>query len=258
MWSAELSYGDTVLAIGDGSTHGGFNATSDGIEGWYETPDSKWDLTEKSYSHGAYSLFSEDEILYSARTVTLNLYAEGSSRAEVIENALALLGCAGHEVKLSVSDGEEGKVYTSYVTGYATVEEKAGRLSDRYDPMVLTITCSDPYRYGCWTTTEDIDEELQVAAVKTATVENDGEEASTLSVSIAMGVGADAIEVTATMSDGTTETQSAEGVASDGAVTFTFDAEVPVGGSAEVAVLAKAGAEYHSTTSESTEVEALL
>lgn len=147
MWSAELSYGDTVLTIGDGSTRGGgYNATADGIEGWYETPDSKWDLTEKSYGHGAYGLVEEDAIVYSARTVTLNLYAEGRTRNEVVENAIALLGCAGHECTLTVTDGD----YRSYVTGYATVEEEAGRISDARDEMALTLTCPDPYRYGCW------------------------------------------------------------------------------------------------------------
>ena len=142
-WSANLTYGDTSIVIGDGPSASGVNATSGGIEGWYSTPEAKWSLTEKTAGHGAYALYEDDEVLYSARTVTLHVWAEGGSRREVVENKLALLGCAGQEVELQVSDGG----YRTHVNGYATVEDAAGTLSDRRDEMTITIECPDPYRY---------------------------------------------------------------------------------------------------------------
>lgn len=143
-WSAVLTYGGSSITVGDGSTRTGFNATSDGIEGWYSTPEAKWELTERSQRTGAYALASDDEIVYASRVITLSLWAEGTTRKEVVQNKLELLRAAGRTVTLEVLDGGTDM----YVTGYATVEDAGGTLSDRHDEMVLTLECPDPFKYA--------------------------------------------------------------------------------------------------------------
>lgn len=145
-WWALLEYGSVEIVIGSGVEQGGgFNATSEGIEGWYSTPSAKWDLTEKGRASGAFRAFDEGELLYAARTVKLSLYAEGTSRDEVVANHIALLGCAGRCCRLTVHDGG----VTSYVTGYATVDDSGGALSSARGEVTLTLECPDPYRREC-------------------------------------------------------------------------------------------------------------
>lgn len=142
MWRAYLTYGDEELTIGDG-TSDEFNATEEGVSGWWATPDAKWDLTERSSSDGAFPI-DEADIVYSARVVTLELFAEGGERANVNAAKERLLAAAHHECTLRIVDGESD----TYVTGYATVEDAGGTVDGRRETMTLTLECPDPRRYG--------------------------------------------------------------------------------------------------------------
>lgn len=140
-WYAGLSWDGGEIEIGDGSTHTGFNASSSGIEGWYSTPPAKWSLTERSISDGAF-IPDEADIIYSARTVTLGLIIEGSSRDELVTNQLALLEAAHHMCTLVVADGS----HKTYVEGLLTVADSAGTISNTKAEVEITLECPDPRR----------------------------------------------------------------------------------------------------------------
>lgn len=140
---AELSYGDTTITLYGTQRQVATYVTVDGIEGWYSTPDSKWDLTERSYHDGAYELGSEDDIIYAARTVTVNVGIVDKSRAKVLDRIHEVTVCAHHIVTLRVVDDWSD----TYVTGYATVETEP-EWDEKHHTMVVTIECPDPYRYA--------------------------------------------------------------------------------------------------------------
>ena len=140
---AELSYGDTTITLYGTQRAVATYVTVDGIEGWYGTPDSKWDLTERSYSDGAFDLVDEDAIIYAARTVTVNVGIVDTSRANVLDRMAEVSGCAHHLVTLRVVDDWSA----TYVTGYATVESEA-TWDEHHNEMQVTIECPDPRRYA--------------------------------------------------------------------------------------------------------------
>lgn len=142
-WHATLSWDDGSVEIGDGSDDSVLVATEEGLEGWYSTPESKWDLTERSYSDGAFDL-AGGQILYAARVVTLHMWAKGASRAKIVEAKTALSAAAHRECTLQVQDGDQD----TYVTGYPTIEDSAGRVSTSHSEIVLTLECPNPYRYA--------------------------------------------------------------------------------------------------------------
>lgn len=139
---AELSYNDTTIHL-YGTRHSNCTyVTDEGIEGWYSTPDSKWDLTERSYEDGAFSL-DESYLVYSARTVTMYVGIVESSREKVLERMNEVNGCAHHVTKLRVVDDWSD----TYVTGYATVESEA-TWDQTHNQMEVTLECPDPRRYA--------------------------------------------------------------------------------------------------------------
>lgn len=140
---AELSYGDTTVTLYGTQHSPATYVTVDGIEGWYGTPDAKWDLTERSYSDGAFDLGSEDDIIYASRTVTVNVGVVDTSRANVLERMAEVSGCAHHLTRLRVVDDWSD----TYVTGYATVESEA-TWDECNNEMTVTLECPDPRRYA--------------------------------------------------------------------------------------------------------------
>lgn len=137
---AELSCGGRTLRLGGRDASSGLMVTSDGIEGWWSTPDPKWSLTERQGADGAHAV-SEDFVLYSARTVTLHLAAVGADRAATLALVTSLLGMAHRLVRLRVVDAGED----TYAEGMLSVESDAGR-SERAALLTATVVCPDPRR----------------------------------------------------------------------------------------------------------------
>lgn len=127
--------------IGDGSSLG-CNLTDKGIEGWYGTPDPKWAITERQSGDGAHSV-SKPEILYSARTVSLNVRFEAEDPAGAIALRDELAAFAHRHVEMEVEDPNG----TTTVTGLLSFVCDMQRLARRI-PAMVTLVCTDPRRYG--------------------------------------------------------------------------------------------------------------
>lgn len=113
-----------------------------GLAGWYGTPDGKWDLTERQLGDGAFAI-EPSQVVYSSRTVTVDGYALGRTRAEAL-SSLAPLGAMAHRlVSIAVDDG----VAETYATGALTAEVGKGVRGGAVT-FTLTIVCPDPRRYG--------------------------------------------------------------------------------------------------------------
>lgn len=113
-----------------------------GLAGWYGTPDGKWDLTERQLGDGAFAI-EPSQVAYSSRTVTVDGYALGRTRAEAL-SSLAPLGAMAHRlVSIAVDDG----VAETYATGALTAEVGKGVRGGAVT-FTLTIVCPDPRRYG--------------------------------------------------------------------------------------------------------------
>lgn len=113
-----------------------------GLAGWYGTPDGKWPLTERQLGDGAFAI-EPSQVAYSSRTVTVDGYALGRTRAEAL-SSLAPLGAMAHRlVSIAVDDG----VAETYATGALTAEVGKGVRGGAVT-FTLTIVCPDPRRYG--------------------------------------------------------------------------------------------------------------
>ena len=137
---AELSCGGETLRLGGRDASSGLLVTSDGIEGWWSTPDPKWSLTERQSGDGAHAV-SEDFVLYSARTVTFHLCAVADGRAGVLSLVTSLLRMAHRVVRLRVVDAGED----TYAEGMLSVEVDAKR-HEGAAVMTATVVCPDPRR----------------------------------------------------------------------------------------------------------------
>ncbi|KFI65889.1 phage tail family protein [Bifidobacterium cuniculi] len=143
---AELTAGDTTFRLEgtqppDGDRHDSYlMITSQGIDGFYSTPTVKTSLTERGQGDGANQV-SEDNILYAARTVTINAAAVGRDR----ENVLAALGQALSGVHRLCRMTLHDEAQTTYVTGYATVTSSA-EWRKRLLPVTITLVCPQPER----------------------------------------------------------------------------------------------------------------
>lgn len=113
-----------------------------GLAGWYGTPDGKWDLTERQLGDGAFAI-EPSQVAYSSRTVTVDGYTLGRTRAEAL-SSLAPLGAMAHRlVSIAVDDG----VAETYATGALTAEVGKGVRGGAVT-FTLTVVCPDPRRYG--------------------------------------------------------------------------------------------------------------
>lgn len=138
---AELSAGERVVAIGDGSSPG-CNLTDGGIKGWYGTPDPKWSMTERQSGDGAHAV-AQPEVLYAARVVTLDVRFEGATPQEALASRDEVAELAHQLVTLEVDDGHA----VTSATGMLSMECDMERVSRRL-PATITIVCADPRRYG--------------------------------------------------------------------------------------------------------------
>lgn len=129
-------------AVRLGPTGGAPGLHASGLAGWYGTPDGKWDLTERQLGDGAFAI-EPSQVVYSSRTVTVDGYALGRTRAEAL-SSLAPLGAMAHRlVSIAVDDG----VAETYATGALTAEVGKGVRGGAVT-FTLTVVCPDPRRYG--------------------------------------------------------------------------------------------------------------
>lgn len=129
-------------AVRLGPTGGAPGLHASGLAGWYGTPDGKWDLTERQLGDGAFAI-EPSQVVYSSRTVTVDGYALGRTRAEAL-SSLAPLGAMAHRlVSIAVDDG----VAETYATGALTAEVGKGVRGGAVT-FTLTIVCPDPRKYG--------------------------------------------------------------------------------------------------------------
>lgn len=129
----------SVVLMGTGAASG---LHMSALEGWYGTPDGKWSLTERQLADGAFALAPE-QVSYSSRTVTVDGFALGESRGQVLSALGALRSLAHEVVTLSVADGG-GETFS---TGALSLEVGKG-WSPTSATFTLTIVCPDPRRYG--------------------------------------------------------------------------------------------------------------
>ena len=138
---AELSAGGRTATLGGTSfSRDGLLVTEDGMDGWYSTPDAKVSSTEMETGDGAHAVRASD-VLYSARTVTVNWAASGASRADVIAAANRLLALAHQIVRVRVADSTSD----TFCEGYAQVESEP-EWREELMTGTLTLVCPDPRR----------------------------------------------------------------------------------------------------------------
>lgn len=117
-------------------------STREALDGWYSTPDEKVESTERQSGHGAFAI-TDDMVLYSARSVTIDLLALGYSRAEVVGLMEQVQRFAGKVFRVRVVDGGRD----TYAEGYLATEWDAVRWGN-VATAALTIVCPDPRRYA--------------------------------------------------------------------------------------------------------------
>ena len=114
--------------------------TSEGIDGWWSTPDPKWSLTERQSADGAHEV-AEGMALYAARTVTVHAVAIGADRDDAKELLDSVLAMAHGRVRLRVVDSSEDTFCDGLLSVRAGAEwHHTAILAD------LTVTCPDPRR----------------------------------------------------------------------------------------------------------------
>lgn len=138
-----LSWGGSVVALrGDRPGDTGLFVSGDGIEGWEGAPDAKVEMTEMQTGDGAHAV-AESDILYSARTVTINFTAHGQTRSEVLALLRSVSAACHHLVTLRVEDADSD----TYATGYVQPGVDATWYRE-WATGTITVVCADPRRYS--------------------------------------------------------------------------------------------------------------
>ena len=112
------------------------------VDGWYGTPQTKVQLSERTMGHGAY--VPAEPILYAARTVTLGVVADAQTNAEVAAVMDSLSAFAGKMCRIAISDSGAPETEAH---GYVEVEWDRGPYMTACKGTV-TIVCPDPRRYS--------------------------------------------------------------------------------------------------------------
>lgn len=136
---AELSAGPLHIEL---SASGASSVILRTVDGWYGTPQTKVQLSERTMGHGAY--VPAEPILYAARTVTLGVSANAQTSADVAAAMDSLSAFAGKMCRVVISDS--GRPETE-AHGYVEVAWDKGPYRASCDGT-LTIVCPDPRRYG--------------------------------------------------------------------------------------------------------------
>jgi len=140
-WFAEISKGSDIVRIGGDGTVAGAALNARSLKGWWSTPSEKVSMTERESGDGAHDVEPE-AVLYSARTVTLEVEAGGRNRLEVQESMEALLRMAHGIVALRVVDG----LSDTYCSGFLSTEVRAAKATNGYEDVTVTVRCPNPER----------------------------------------------------------------------------------------------------------------
>lgn len=116
-----------------------------GINGWWDSPSQKVEMTERQAGMGAHNI-TDDMVLYSARTITVAIYACATDRASMQEQQNKVNRLLGKLITITVEDDEQ----ETYATGFLTVDWDDVRHGGVYEYQqgTLTIVCADPRRYS--------------------------------------------------------------------------------------------------------------
>ena len=136
---AELSAGPLHIEL---SASGASSVILRTVDGWYGTPQTKVQLSERTMGYGAY--VPAEPILYAARTVTLGVSANAQTSADVAAAMDSLSAFAGKMCRVVISDS--GRPETE-AHGYVEVAWDKGPYRASCDGT-LTVVCPDPRRYG--------------------------------------------------------------------------------------------------------------
>jgi len=142
-WNAWVSAGGRTVHIASEGVPDGPSLFAEKLKGWWSTPQAKVSMTELSQGAGSHAL-SDPDVLYSSRTVTLDVIARGRRRSEVQEAIESLLWMAHRIVTLRVADASSD----TYARGYIEVESGSGKALGHREELSVTIVCPDPRRYG--------------------------------------------------------------------------------------------------------------
>lgn len=142
-WNAWISAGGRTVGIASEGVPDGPSLFAEKLKGWWSTPQAKVSMTELSQGDGSHAI-AESDVLYSSRTVTLDVMARGRKRSEVQEAIESLLWMAHRIVTLRVADAASD----TYATGYLEVASDGGKALEHREELTLTIVCPDPRRYG--------------------------------------------------------------------------------------------------------------
>lgn len=136
-----LTWGDNEVHLrGDRPGDFGLFVSGDGIEGWDSSPDAKVEMTEMQTGDGAHAV-AEKDVLYSARTVTVNFNAHGETRAETTRQLREISAACHHLVRIRVVDADSD----TYCVGYVQPGVDATWWS-QWATGAITVVCPDPRR----------------------------------------------------------------------------------------------------------------
>lgn len=126
-------------------------------DGWYDSPDCKADLTERSGGDGAYDI-PESRILYAARTVTIRyrllpLGARDRSRLRALQEQVNAL--LHRQVTVRVQDADRDLFAVGYVDSI-DVETTVDNVNREYLNGQLNVVCPRPELRAMSTQSEQI------------------------------------------------------------------------------------------------------
>jgi hypothetical protein len=135
----EMESSPTVILYGDGGDH---EMILRDIDGWYGSPESKVQLSERAYGNGAHDIASED-IDYGARTVMVDWRIIANGRDGMLSALHAIRALAGHTVRVRVVDGMDDLYAVGYVHE-ASKDKSAQNIPQQTETGTLTIVCQRP------------------------------------------------------------------------------------------------------------------
>lgn len=129
----------TVILYGDGGDH---EMILRDLDGWYGSPESKVQLSERAYGNGAHDIAAGD-VDYGARTVMVDWRIIANGRDGMLAALHAIRALAGHTVIVRVVDGMDDLYAVGYVHE-AGKDKSAQNIPQQTETGTLTIVCQRP------------------------------------------------------------------------------------------------------------------
>lgn len=119
----------------------GIAMTDSYLKGWYTPPNKKIHVSEKTNANGSYPVQPES-FVYAERVVTVNMFAYGGSRSEVVHKIDEVSNFLNRDVIFQVIDGG----VSTYIEGYATITWDEKRYQDTCYGTLTVVTNGFPFR----------------------------------------------------------------------------------------------------------------